>query len=168
MELGEFLNNAIYQKKQKELANVRIYRQVLRWPTIGTAHAGIYVRMLLCAVSTDKRKGKRHRRRNGFPWKLTNAARFLKTDRFLIANPVSVTKSFFSFFFFSYFLFFLFTKLFSLRRFGHNTLIVQFTRKIYKSIDNFNRICLSLINDVDKFYDHNGWGIEEFAVTRSG
>lgn len=37
------------------------------WPSIGTAHAGIYVRMLLCAVSTDKRKGKRHRRRNGFP-----------------------------------------------------------------------------------------------------
>lgn len=67
MEFREFLNNTIYQKKQKEVANVRIYRQVLRWPTIGTAHAGIYVRMLLCAVSTDKRKGKRHRRRNGFP-----------------------------------------------------------------------------------------------------
>lgn len=24
------------------------------------------------------------------------------------------------------------------------------------------------MNDVDKFYDHNGWWIEDFAVTRGG
>lgn len=101
--------NAILSKRsrRKSRKNSRTCVSIDRlWPSIGTAHAGIYVRMLLCAVSTDKRKGKRHRRRNGFPWKLTNAARFLKTGRFLIANPVSVMKSFLSFFFLLFFSFF--------------------------------------------------------------
>ena len=95
------------------------------------------------------------------------------SDRFLIANPVSVTKSFLSFFFFSFFFFSPFLSFHQTLSFttlqATIQLIVQFTRKIYKSNrqpeqDMF--IAYKWCRQILRSQWPRNWGL--CAVTRSG